>query len=260
MSALKYQQVFTADINQITDITLAGQSDDAPVTPDHKVTLSVLKAELDALLTWTGEYSSTNVADSLGDGGAEVVFPSVTFNPAAIFGNASVMAVAERLNSVSYDLLTSPNHDVPTLQGQFKGISAATFTSDLAWAPANIPLEAVVKVVNNAMTGNKFTEAITASNATDQRSSKPVDLYEQAVAAGKTKTGSLNLSVGDSVSLYITYTLAKTRTYHLDTADAATQFGDAPLAKAMVGGVSVTDGDSESAIVTKTYEFEFVAA
>jgi len=261
MSALKYQLVFSESINQTTNITLAGQSDDAPVTADHKVTLSVLKADLDSLLTWTGAYSSANVADGQDDGDAGAVFPVVTFDPATLFANASVAAAAERFNSVSHDLLTQPNHEVPTLQGQFKGISTG-FTGISSWAPADIPLEAVVKVINNPMTGPKFTETIVASAPTQVRGSAPVDLYEQAVAADKTKAGGLDLVAGDAISLYITYTLAKKRIYHLDAADSVTQpaFEAAPVAKAMIGGVLVAEGDEENATVTRTYEFEFVVS
>lgn len=257
MSALKYQLVFTESINQTTDITLAGQSDDAPVTADHKVIVEVPKADLDSLLTWTGAYSSGNVAD----GQAGPTFPEVTFNPATLFANASVMALAEEFNSVSVDALGPANGGQPTLQGQFKQISTG-FIKSFAWVPADIPLEAVVTVVNNPMTGPKFTETIVSSAATRVRGSAPVDLYEQAVAADKTKSTGLDLVAGDSISLYITYTLAKKRIYHLDAADAAQTpaFEGAPVAKAMIGGVLVAEGDEENATVTRTYEFEFVVS
>jgi hypothetical protein len=257
MSALKYQLVFADSISQTTNITLAGQSDDAPVLPDHKVTVSVPKADLDSLLTWTGAYSSANVAD----GQEGPTFPVVTFNPATLFANASVAALAEEFNSVSVDALGALNGAAPTLQGQFKGISEG-FTKNFAWMPADIPLEAVVKVVNNPMTGNKFTETIVASDPTQVRGSAPVDLYEQAVAADKTKAGGLDLVAGDAISLYITYTLAKKRVYHLDAADSVTQpaFDGAPVAKATIGGVLVTEGDEENATITRTYEFEFVVS
>jgi len=246
-SGLQYQSVFEENIDQTTDIKLAGETNTAPAVADATIELSVSIAELNAALTWTGNY--VNADRTLA---REEQFPLVTFNLTGLWAAAdSNASVSTRFSSVEHDKLEGNNDGVDTLQGQFKKIVSA-FNGISSWTPANIPLEAVVKVVNNAMTGNTLTQTLVSPAASSVAGSNPVNLYEQAVAADKTKDGGADFVADDSISVYIKYTLAKTRSYTLDDLDGAN-------ASYLIAGMTVEE-DMESATVEKTYEVKFVAA
>ena len=245
-SSLKYQGVFEESVTQQTDILLAGETNAQPVTPDAVITVSVLLAELNSALTWTGNY--VNGDRTLA---REEAFPNVTFNLASLMAGAEGPGISADFSDVTKDKLSGVNSDIDTLQGKFKKIVTG-FTGITAWTPANIPLEAVIKVVNNPMTGNTLAQTLVSPAASSTAGSHPVNLYEQAVAADKTKDGGADFAVGDSISVYIQYTLAKTRSYELD----ALQGTDA---SALIAGMNVVE-DTESADETLVYEVKFVAA
>jgi hypothetical protein len=244
MSALHYQSVFEETITQTTDIKLAGETNAGPVTATDTITLSVSVEQLNAALTWTGNY--VNGDRTLGRAEA---FPEVTFSLKSLMDlHASVSA---DFSDVTKDKLSGANSDVDTLQGKFKKITE-NFTGISTWTPANIPLEAVVKVVNNEFTGNTLAQTLVSPAASSTVGSYPVNLYEQAVAADKTKNGGADFVAGDSISVYIRYNLEKTRAY---TLDALQGIG----ASATIAGMPVATG-SESATQEKIYEVKFVAA
>jgi len=243
-SALHYQSVFEEDIAQTTDIKLAGQTNTGPVTKTDTITLSVSVEQLNAALTWTGNY--VNGDRTLGRAEA---FPTVTFDLKSLMDlHASVSA---DFSDVTKDTLSGANSEVDTLQGKFKKIIEG-FTGITSWTPANIPLEAVVKVVNNEFTGNTLAQTLVSPAASSTAGSYPVNLYEQAVAADKTKNGGADFHAGDSISVYIRYSLEKTRAYVLDGLQGAG-------ATATIAGMTVED-DSETATQEKIYEVKFVAA
>lgn len=246
-SGLQYQSVFEENVDQTTDIKLAGETNDAPEVADETITLSVTVAQLNAALTWTGNY--VNADRTLA---REEAFPNVSFNLAGLFAAADpIGAVSTRFSSVEHDKLEGDdNENVDTLQGKFKKIVSA-FTGISSWTPANIPLEAVVKVVNNAMTGNTLAQTLVSPNASSAPGSNPVNLYEQAVAADKTTDGGADFVADDSISVYIKYTLAKTRSYTLDDLGANGSY--------LIAGMTV-DPDTESASEVKIYEVKFLAA
>ena len=244
-SALHYQSVFEENIAQQTDIKLAGETNVGPVTATDAITLSVSVEQLNAALTWTGNY--VNADRTLG---REEAFPEVTFDLKSLMDlHASVSA---DFSDVTKDTLSGDVGGADTLQGKFKKIITG-FTGITEWTPANIPLEAVVKVVNNAFSGSTLAQTLVSPAASSMPGSHPVNLYEQAVAADKTKNGGADFVAGDSISVYIRYTLAKTRAYTLD----ALQGGVG--ASFTIAGMSVEE-DTESATEEKIYEVKFVAA
>ena len=247
MSALHYQGVFESSVSQRTDITLAGQTDSAPVTADFTITLAVTKAQLDAALTWTGAYVAADETNA-----REEAFPQVTFDVESLIGLAAHSATVADFSDVTKDLLTGANSAVPTLQGRFKQIVSA-FSGISEWAPANVPLEAVLKVVNNALTGNTLTQTLLNPAASSTKDSHPVSLYEQAVAADKSKATGADFAVNDSISVYVDYTLAKTRRYIMDTAAGTDEVAE-------VAGMTVGDGDEESATEHAIYQILFVVS
>lgn len=253
-AALQYQSVYTDSVSQTTDITLVGQTDNAPVTPDFTMSLNVTPAQLSAALTWTGEYVAADFKNAKAES-----FPTVSFDVASLI--ALHPATEADFSDVTKDSLSGTNSSVKTLQGRFKEITAA-FTGISSWTPANVPLEAVLKVVNNSLSGNTLSQTLQNPAPSSTKNSAPVDLYEQAVAADKTKPAAgaapsgADFAVGDSISVYIDYTLAKTRNYIMDSASGGTVGGES----ALVAGMVVTTGDNESATEHAIYEIKFVAA
>jgi len=245
-STLQYQSVFDENVTQQTDILLAGETNERPVEPDATITVSVTLGQLNSALTWTGNYVDEDVALARAE-----AFPNVTFNLASLMSGAEGPGISADFSDVTKDKLAGANSDVDTLQGKFKKI-LNNFTGITAWTPANIPLEAVLKVVNNPLSGNTLTQTLVSPAASSSGGSHPVNLYEQAVAADKTTNGGADFVVGDSISVYVTYNLAKTRAYTLDAA-AGTN------ASHFIAGMNVVE-DTESASETFTYEVKFVAA
>jgi hypothetical protein len=248
-AALHYQSVYTENVSQRTDITLAGQTDQAPVVPDFTITLSVSKAQLDSALTWTGDYVSADFASARAES-----FPTVSFDVASLI--ALHGPVEADFSDVTKDNLAGANSSVLTLQGRFKQITSA-FTGISAWTPANVPLEAVLKVVNNPLSGNTLSQTLTNPSPSSAKDSHPVSLYEQAIAADKTKPAAgvvpagADFAAGDSISVYIDYTLAKTRRYIMDTATGADEVAE-------VAGMTVTTNDEEDAEEHAVYEVKFL--
>jgi hypothetical protein len=254
MSALHYQGVFEQSVSQTTEITLAGQTDSAPVAADFTITLAVTKAQLDSALTWTGAYVAADETNA-----REEAFPEVTFDVQSLISLAAHSVTVADFSDVTKDNLNGANSAVPTLQGRFKQITSA-FSGISSWTPANVPLEAVIKVVNNALTGNTLSQTLQNPAASSAKDSHPVSLYEQAIAADKTKpaAGALpagaDFAVNDSISVYVDYTLAKTRRYIMDTADGTKD------EVANVAGMTVGDGDEESATEHAIYQILFVVS
>jgi len=247
MSALYYQSVFDETISQQTDIKLAGETDDAPVTATDTITLSVSVEQLNSALTWTGNYTAEDRVTARAE-----AFPEVTFDLHGLFaGSTDGPTVSADFSDVTKDKLGGANFEVDTLQGKFKKITS-DFTGISAWVPANIPLEAVVKVVNNPFVGSTLADTLLSPGASSAAGSHPVTLYEQAVAADKTKDGGADFAPGDSISVYVRYNLEKTRAYTLDGIDGT-------AGRYLIAGMAVGAG-SESASVEKIYEIKFVAA
>jgi hypothetical protein len=125
-------------------------------------------------------------------------------------------------------LSSSGNTSVQTLQGHFKG-DAWDFTNPIFGN--SLPIEATIKVTNNDMVCSSLSTIFgrTAVAQSNQEGSHVVDLFEQMLAAGKIATETLNdrngsggptFSGGDSFSVYVTYTLTKTRQFILDAVKA----------------------------------------
>jgi hypothetical protein len=244
-STLQYQSVFEENVTQQTDIKLAGETNERPVVPDATIIVSVTLPQLNSALTWVGNYVDEDVALARAE-----AFPNVTFDLTSLMSTAQGPGISADFSDVTKDKLTGDNSDVDTLQGKFKKI-LNNFTGITAWTPANIPLEAVLKVVNNPLAGNTLAQTLVSPAASSSGGSHPVNLYEQAVAANKTKDGGADFAPGDSISVYVQYNLAKTRAYTLDVADGTS-------ASHLIAGMNVVE-DTESASETFIYEVKFVA-
>ena len=73
------------------------------------------------------------------------------------------------------------------------------------------------------------------------------------VGADKSKATGADFAVNDSISVYVDYTLAKTRRYIMDTAAGTDEVAE-------VAGMTVGDGDEESATEHAIYQILFVVS
>jgi hypothetical protein len=167
------------------------------------------------------------------------------------------------IDKESADDLAAPNAATPTLQGVFRNhpwvFPTPIFSSN--------PLEAVVSVTYGAIDATLFETAVESSTLwgpTNVGTSAAMNLFEQCLAAGKVEastlsnadaTGSASFVDGDSISLYVTYTLTKTRSY---TADASVSLGG--TATITVGGATVglTPVTEVATPVEKKIRWQFV--
>jgi len=207
---------YTATVSQTTTVTLAGETSGAHLNANMEI--AVYCTNLGSFLTWTGAYIS-----SLNDGTPTKTYPTVTLDTPAMAAAASTLDGDFR--DITKDTLTDDlNNTVETLQGIFK--TATWAYSSQAFGSADYPIEAVLQVQNGSLTAP--TLAVVVGSSADVgtvQGAYPVDLFEQCLAAGKISLGTLNdangigsptFAANDSISLYVTYTLTKTREFVVD--------------------------------------------
>jgi hypothetical protein len=248
-AALQWQDdSLAAAVTQEIEITLAGETTTAPLTP--AVTIQV-PVNLDSLLQYTGAYNQVLKEDKL-----TTTYPSVVVSFADLKTAAAEIDL-EWLTENSPDLLTTPgNTTVSSLQGHFNNDSWVYASPIFGDA---LPIESVVKVEKKAIFCDSLSTIL--DRATQLSSSTAgeyaVDLFEQMLAAGKfpkaqlddggnatlASNGSGNgvFSPGDSFSVYVTYTLTKTRKFSLD---AVSGTGSAQI---IFNGKTLTVTESEDA-------------
>lgn len=253
---LHFQQTFVGTVTQTTDIVLAGESSNAPITPDNTIEVT---CNLSDVVSYAGAYVTADYAL-----GRVAAYPSVTILVGRLTAAAAPIDAVFR-DKDSADYLAAPNDAEPTLQGVFRN-----HQWDFSAAPpvfSSSPLEAVVSVTYGAIDATPFHIAVASSTLwgpTDVGTSAAMNLFEQCLAAGKVEagtlsnadaTGSASFVDGDSISLYVTYTLTKTRSY---TADADVSLGGTATIK--VGGVTVglTPVTEVAAPIEKKIRWKFV--
>lgn len=253
MSELHFQETFVGTVSQTTDIVLAGESSNAPITPDHTIEVT---CNLSNVVSYAGAYVTADYA-----AGRAAAYPSVTILVGRLTAAAAPID-ATFTDKDSADLLDA---STPTLQGVFRN-----HPWDFSAAPpifSSNPLEAVVSVTYGAITATPFHTAVASSTLwgpTDSGTSAAMNLFEQCLAANKVSAstlagpdavGSASFVDGDSISLYVTYTLTKTRSY---TADADVSLGG--TATISVGGATVglTPLTEVAAPVEKKIRWKFV--
>lgn len=223
-AVLHWQDATLADaVSQATDITLMGETSVAPFAGTEVHQTIEVSANLDSLISYSGAYNGDLTVSE-----EERSFPMVTVNPTAILGAA--VASDGQFRDPESDKLTTLvsgelNDDKTTLQGLFKNY-AWEYPSDGIFA-GNLPIEAVKKVDRQELVCRTLSTIFGAQNKVDNTaSSYPVRLFEGALASGKilaadlkdaSAAGSAKFEAGDSFSIYVTYTLSKTRTYVLET-------------------------------------------
>jgi len=239
-ATLHLQQTYTAAVSQTTTVTLMGEQAVAPLVAD--LTITVPSCNLNSILTLSNAYSA-DLKDAFGN----PTYPSVSGSFTGLLSSAS--SIDADFNDKTKDKLSAANSSVDTLQGKFKNESWSYGGSAFA---TTYPLEAVIKVENADIVGGTLSDALSAGI----EAPKALELFEQALAAGKvvdSATATTFVS-GDSVSVYVTYTLTKTRVFQADSTENS-------------GGYIVADGRTIDISHTVTelataktfvYEWKFV--
>ena len=227
---------YVATASQTTTVTLAGETSDAPLVAD--MTIEVPCSNLGSFLSWSGAYSST-----LKDNQLVKAYPLVKLDTPAMA--LAAQSIDDEFRDVNADKLTSTgNTTVDTLQGIFKNATWVYPTK--VFLDAELPIEAVIAVDNGVLTATELSAALGSADESDAQGSHPVDLFEQCLAAGKIPAAQLNpadgsgspvFAAGDSMSLYVTYTITKTRKFEVD-ADVQ----NTGVASITVGGVTISRG------------------
>jgi hypothetical protein len=292
MSAeLKFQKLYLEDATRTVNIALLGESGAvAPATADLTVPLLVSAAELASILTVTDTDSWAPKKDA--DGKympmADSEYPDLTFSVSAVASltaagtGHSAAWLARDIDSVC--VMPSANiagtDPKPTLEGLFNTLQFA-FSDQTAGGLTlaqleSIPFEAVSKVASSAVSARPLQTVF--ADITQQGSTDGVDstvtpdgeyvrsLFEQALGAGKWQSASASagssagwlFSAGDSLSLYVKYSMVKTRTFKADAQDTLYTAGGSRVFT--VAGTTVTIDDETGVTVVsdaKEYVVEF---
>ena len=276
------------------ELTLIGQADVQPLTPDEVVVVKVPYSALgDALVyksNWTGmSTTSGGVEGSNAVDGSSQKYPTVVFRPKVLVDNAKQVGSSTALgrflaldkDAKAQYQFTDDSGDTSlwTLQSYFAN-EPFTYSDANAMDLSQIPAESVKSVAVTAISAQSLTSGaravsgaanftpamnpvlpdyIASTTAPSSRSPATgdfaLDLFQQADAAGKVAywsvvtdsngtTGSttaaqasestglpggatpsqfskVSFVAGDSVTLYVTYNMTKTKTFKLDGASGA---------------------------------------
>lgn len=250
MQAFQWSTIYDADASQTVTVTVAGE-ESAGITSDY--TISVSSANLASHISYSGAYGTTLINEVL----TASSYPTVTFNLPTLVVDASVTEVEFHGDALQ---LSGNNSGVLTLAGMFKnlagdfGITGATAFSGV------YPVEAVVGVSYGAVTADGLTGLVQLETGSTV-GSPPVLLWENLLAAGKIPNDTLTdgdsggnpvFVTGDSLSVFVNYSLAKTRTFVLDGAATGS------TASFTINGVSIGAGVSEASELVKRVEWKFV--
>jgi hypothetical protein len=319
-----------ANATEALDLTLIGQRDSQPLTPDEVIVVKVSAADLgDALVyksDWVGPKTTTaGVEGSNAVYGSNQSYPQVVFRPKVLVDGALVGGGSTALGRFlkldpsaksEYKFSDdSGDNSLWTLQSYFAN-TPFVFTNPLL---AQIPAESVksvtvTKLATKPLTaGTRATEGATNFTAAagtiigdyiarttleedaavgPEAGDYALDLFQQADAAGKVAywqvatgatgtsgsttatpaSSSLGLAgqtasyskvkfvSGDSITLYVTYNMTKTKTFHLDVPSTMGGPGTAQYKLTAADGtvINVSDGvqmESSPASVVVAYQF-----
>jgi hypothetical protein len=218
MSAeLHYKDTFAGSASQTTTVTLAGETAVGPLAPHLTIEVA---ANLAGLVSYSGAYSSSTIDSVL-----VTTYPTVTIDPTVLTSHASNDDADFR--DKTKDAMEGVNSGVSTLQGLFKSLDWTYATIVFT----DLPVEAVTNVEFGTITATTLADCLADTVSaggfqSNVQGSAPVNLFEQCLAAGKissatlsnaNSSGSAEFVTGDTVSIYVTYTLLKTRKFIPDS-------------------------------------------
>lgn len=227
-----YNTIYTADASATNTLTVLGETGVAE-TPDQTIVVHVPVSALKDALTFNPSWvkPANNVLDT-------ETLPTVTWDPSKLADAMTADADSKTAEDRFLDVYTDQGKDA--VFDDDAATSLDTMQKWIAYVPPpatsdieKIPFEAIIKVVPGAVTAGKLGDSArlgAAPIATDSKSSDVMNLFEQALAAGRATeaangdaaaadAGKLDFQVGDSMTVYVRYSLSKTVTVEIDSAD-----------------------------------------
>ena len=273
---LFYKDTFSASATQELDITVLGETA-TPQTPDEVIVQYVDLGDLNDVMSYTGTWSAGQ-GPTGGAGEQPVPHITVDFTPlldqaelehemGALFrklfaagdsgcgtddskplmrdysGDATLWPIQTYFTNASFDYQGK--------SGLLTGLSADVLNS--------IPAEAVTKVevqdlscttlkvaVNGDLDQNKNKEYLSTSLDLTKKNDYVRQLFEQAAAAGKIDIGSHGTKFvdGDSITLYVLYTMTRTKKFLLDEVQGEGESGTAAAFKPLGLTTAIVDGET----------------
>lgn len=253
MSAFQWQLLYDADAGQTVTVTVAGEHSGTFLTADH--TFVVDTPDLASFIEYSGAYGATLINDVL----TASSYPTVSVYLPQLVAGASGREADFHGAGVTF------NDDAAmqqmTLAGMFKNLAGDFGISGATAFGGVYPVEAVVGVSYGAVTADGLTGLVQVETGSTG-GSLPVLLWENLLAAGKIPdatltdgggTGSPDFAQGDSLSVFVRYTLAKTRTFVLDGAATGS------AASFTINGVVIgSTGEQELSTLVQTVEWKFM--
>ena len=246
LAELYFHTVYEADASAASTVKVLGQTPGDAVSSDQTIVVHVTVAALkDALKFnpgWTVPANNVLDADTL---------PTVTWDPrkleVAMKETATKTAEDRFLEKYPSEGTTAQfSDDAATLvDAMQKVISQCDPASESLIE--KIPFEAIIKVTADGVESDKLAEILPISTNTDDHDSDIMNLFEQALAAGKASeqtsgaTGVLDFVEGDSITVYVKYSVHKKTTVDLDAVQ-----GSGSAAFKLPDGTAITDGLEET--------------
>jgi hypothetical protein len=276
---LQYYTLYTADASATNTLTVLGETGVAS-TVDQTIVVHVPASALKEALTFnpSWEIPADNVLDT-------EKLPTVTWDP-------SKLEAAMKLDG---DSKTAEDRFLAkyTLQGKdatFEddaGSSLETMQQWIAYVPPpadsdieKIPFEAIIKVVPGAVTAGKLGDSqrlgaspVVVGNAdAGAHASDVMNLFEQALAAGRATesangdvgaagAGKLEFVNGDSITVYVVYTISKTVRVEIDVVNAtgSAQYQIPGVAQVIDTAHPLEESTADADKVSKTVAYKFLA-
>lgn len=271
---LFYKDTFSASATQELDITVLGETA-TPQTPDEVIVQYVNLSDLNDVMSYTGTWSAGQ-GPTGGAGDQPVPHITVDFTPlltqaelegemGALFRKLFAAGDSGCGTDDSKPLMrdysgdeslwpiqtyfTNATFDYTGKVGSVSGLSATVLNS--------IPAEAVTKVEVQDLSCQTLHTAVNGnSNQNQTKEYVPTEtlkqdayvrqLFEQAAAAGKIDIGSQGTKFidGDSITLYVLYTMTRTKKFLLDAVQGAGESGTAPAFKPLGLTTAIVDGET----------------
>jgi hypothetical protein len=244
---LFYKAIFDATGTQQLSITVLGETTE-PTVPDEVIVQYVSLADLNSVMSYTGTWSAGQGPTG---GAGEQPTPDILVNFTTILAVAAEegeMDTVFRKKFEAGDAGCGTDDSKPLMRdysgdqslwplqtyftnATFEYLTPSTENSIAASALNSIPAEAVTLVevsdlvcdslllAVNGKDGADAEKKYLPAGAAEDKNTSVLQLFEQAAAAGKIDTGSEGTKFidGDSITLYVRYTMVRTKRFLLDT-------------------------------------------
>ena len=212
MADLTFNHIYAGTASKSVDVEVLGETASNLENVHEKVVILLTAEELNSILTVTETEEDNTDSDAKAK-------PSLSFN-------LNVLGVMAKIKAAPVTAVNAV-------------LASVNFSGTNSWLAA-IPHEAIKSIEAGDPEwayGEMFDEVTADAASTDAKPLAVQNLFEQVVAAGRLQTSNGQNTVfiaGDAITVYITYTVTKSRNYTMDGAAGTA------MAKFTVGGTEYT--------------------